>query len=110
MKKIYIPKDLGYPRELTAAMIRVTFSNGEQWDVPAQIVADSRDENYKDEKEDTILSIRQKRLDNYDLIDWFTNNMNWSDVAKFAKKVRDCAPIDYEDELCDCYKSVCGEL
>lgn len=58
----YRMKNLGYKRTPTAAWIRVTFSNGETWEVPAQAVADSRDENYRDEKEDTIGFIANRQL------------------------------------------------
>ena len=110
MKK-YEQVNLGYEREKTKAMMRVTFQNSEKWDVPLQIIADSRDQHYKDENEDTIKFIRARQLDEYDLIDWFSNNMNWSDVSKYAVKVEeDIEPFDYEDDFSNCEKKINGKV
>ena len=62
--KSYQAKKLGYKRTPTKTVVRVKFNNGDVFDVPAQIIADSRDENYADEKEDTIGFIRSKGLRN----------------------------------------------
>ena len=43
-------KDLGYPRTPTDAKLRVEMPDNTLWDVPVQLIADSRDEHYADEK------------------------------------------------------------
>ena len=44
-----------YPRTPTTAKLRVTMPDGSKWDVPAQLIADSRD---AEKREDTIGLIR----------------------------------------------------
>ncbi len=98
MKK-YRMKSLGYPRTPANGMVlHVTFSNGESWDIDAQVIADSRDSHYAAEKEDTIGFIKDGRLDPYDLLDWASNNMNWVDLKAFATKFAEPDGLDYEDE------------
>lgn len=87
MENIYEMKDLGYKRTPTAAIYRVEMGDGSKWDVPVQAIADSRDENYKEDDEDTIGSIRSGGLPPYEINDWAGNNMNWSDVEQFAVPV-----------------------
>lgn len=109
--KVYKQKDLGYKRTPTSAMMRCTFSNGEIWDVPLQIIADSRDENYKEDKEDAVKFIRKESLDEYDLEDWFSNNMDWSDVSEYAVFVpQPTVKFDYEDDFCNCEKDIYGKV
>jgi hypothetical protein len=59
------------------------------WEVPAEVIAKNRatyyaendkDTTYKDEFEFTL-------GDNFELRDWFFNNMDWEDVAGEAKLV-----------------------
>ena len=78
--------DIGYPRKPTSAMIRVEMDN-DVWDVPAQLVADSRDAHYSTEKEDTIGFIRDGSLDAGALHDWASNNMDWNDVEDYAVQI-----------------------
>jgi len=99
-----------YPRTPTTSIIHVVFPNGEVFDIPAQIVADDRDRNYADEEEDTIGFIRRGQLDDYELIDWLSNNMNWEDVAPFAVKVSEPAPINYEEAWCNAEKMIPGNV
>ena len=77
--------------------LRVTMPDGSQWDVPADKVATHRakycakrdledgldyDQSYQEEYEFT--------MENEDeLLDWAANNMNWRDIARYARK----API-----------------
>lgn len=83
----YEQKDVGYPRTKTDAMLRVTFEeDGSVWDVPLQIVADSRDEHYG-EKSYTIGLIRADRLDKYTLTEWAINQMDWDEFEPYAVRV-----------------------
>ncbi|MDE2100909.1 MAG: hypothetical protein KGL39_26925 [Patescibacteria group bacterium] len=100
-----------YPRTPTDAKIRVTFPNGDTFDIPAQVVADDRDANYADEEEDTVGFIRDKGLSDYDLLDWLCNNTNWEDVAPYAVRVEVPPPkVDYESEWCDAKKEILGKI
>lgn len=107
----YTPRDLGYPRTPTSAFLRVTFPNGDTFDVPAQAVADSRDAHYADEQEDTAGFIRAGSLRPYELTDWASNNMDWSDLAPYAVRVEVPPPrVDYEAEWGNAEKMVRGRV
>jgi hypothetical protein len=93
--------------KIMAKTMRVTFENGEVWDVPAAVVAKSRasfyalDEGEKGTDEyDAYFDIEFKfTLSNNDqLSDWSANNMNWSDLAPHAVRA-EMPPVkpDYED-------------
>lgn len=85
--------------------LRVTMPDGSKWDVPVHIIADSRakyyaeldskregknfDSVYKDEYEYTLNN-------NGELLDWSSNNMNWSDVESKAVKVFDTI-VNFQD-------------
>lgn len=107
----YQMKDLGYKRTPTTAVFRVEMEDGSKWDVPVQAIADSRDENYKDEAEDTVGSIRRGRLDGYEINDWAGNNMNWSDVKDYAVRA-EVKPkkIDWEDGWANGEKEIIGNV
>ena len=90
-------KDLGYPRTPTTAQYRVTMPDGSVWAVPAQIIVDSRDENYAEDEEDTVGAIQSGALNSYEIYDWAANNMNWSDVEDYAVKVSDRPELTGED-------------
>ncbi len=77
-------KDLGYKRTPTDAMFRVEMGDLSKWDVPVQVIADSRDEFYLEDEEDTIGSIRAGSLSDSEINDWAGNEMNWSDVREYA--------------------------
>jgi len=103
-------KDLGYPRTPTDVIIRVDMGF-ETWDVPVQVVADSRDENYSDEKEDTIGFIRDGSLDAGALHDWASNNMNWYDVMEYAVLVPVARkPLDRQDGWVNGKHTIIGNL
>ena len=107
----YTAKDLGYPRTSTKAMYRVEMPDGSHWEVPVQVIADSRDHHYREDKEDTIGFIRDGSLDQFEITDWAANNMNWSDVEQFAiRAIFPTNPVDYEEGWCNGEKEIVGEL
>ena len=75
--------------------LRVTMPDGSKWDVPAEKIADHRanyyakldsergigsfDDVYQEEKKYALGS-------SFELIDWASNSMNWSEVAQFAEE------------------------
>ena len=101
-----------YKRTPTKAKIRVTMPDGSKWDVPAQLVADSRDANYAEDNEDTIGFIRKGELEEYDLLDWAAGNMNWDDVKHAAVKFDEPPPppTDFQDGWVNGEKEIIGEL
>lgn len=104
-------KDLGYERTPAEANLRVEMPDGSLWDVPVQLIADSRDENYADDKEDTIGFIRAGQLDKYEITDWAENNMNWDEVEKSAVPVPQKARvIDFQDGWCNGKKKIVGKI
>jgi hypothetical protein len=109
----YQQKDLGYPRAKTDAMLRVTMPDGSRWDVPAQVVADSRDEFYGDANgpEDTVQLIRDGQLHHGELADWAANDMNWCDVEKYATEApRIEQPFDREEGWANGPKEILGSI
>ncbi|GMU54426.1 MAG: hypothetical protein AMXMBFR33_35720 [Candidatus Xenobia bacterium] len=89
----YAMKDLGYARTPTSAEIHLELPDGSVWAVPVQVVVDSRDENYREDEEDTVGSIRQGTLDVNDVWDWAFNNMNWDELHPYRRQVRDAEPL-----------------
>jgi hypothetical protein len=75
-----------------------------KWDIPVAIIARNRAESYADEfdgdverslKEDTLPLFDQSP---YEISDWASNNMNWSDVAAHATLVPTHPPkCDFEE-------------
>ena len=107
----YKQKDLGYPRAATTALYQVEMSDGSRWNVPVQVIADSRDEFYREDEEDTIGSIRDGRLSDSEIQDWAGNDMNWSDVQEFAVKAETPAKnIDWEDGWCNGFQEIVGQI
>lgn len=107
----YVQKDLGYLREPTYAFVRVEMPDHSWWKVPAQIVADSRDEHYRSDEEDTIRFIREGSLEQYDFFDWLGNNMNWDDVELYAGEMpRPSAKTDYQEGWVNGEKVLLGSL
>lgn len=56
------------------SVYRIKMSNGERWDVPLHIITDDMKKN---EHGDLI-------NDEYEVMDWATNNMNWEEVSVHA--------------------------
>jgi len=107
----YKMKDLGYPRTPTSAKYRVEMPDGSLWEVPVQVIADSRDEHYSDEGEDTIGFIRGDGLGKFEIQDWAGNNMNWSDVKQYATQVFPAPKkIDWNDGWANGEHTVVGEI
>lgn len=108
----YEMKDLGYTRTPTTAIFRVEMEDHSQWEVPVQAIADSRDEHYCEDKEDTIGSIRDGGLDDSEIHDWAGNNMNWSDVVDYAvpAPVKARKKIDWEDGWSNGEKKIIGKI
>lgn len=93
--------------------IRVTFSNGKMYNIPAEVIAEDRADYYATKfegEEGTYDEIYEKEF-NYtfnhrlQLLDWMSNNMNWEDVSSDAKQV-ETEEIDKSEEFVNAEKTV----
>lgn len=89
--------------KMTEKYLRVTMEDGSQYDVPSKTIAINRAEYFADKDTD---GTRDERLidqynycmdDDSELIDWATNNMNWSDVKDQAEKVTDNKDVNFQE-------------
>ena len=80
--------------------IKVTMPDGSQWSVPADVVAADRAKHYAEKDGTGEEGYRQEyelaMRDNAELLDWAENNMDWDDVAPYARQV-DWPGVDYYD-------------
>jgi len=97
--------------------IKVLFSNGHKFQIPAGVIAGDRAKYYADrdvgredmkawdnkyiEEEMSIMN------DEYELLDWLWNNMNWEDVEKRAERVieEEDAEYSYKDHWMEIQES-----
>lgn len=97
------------------------FSNGDKFKIPASVVATNR-ANYYANKDvergdsDNFTKSFQAEFafamnEDYELKDWFYNNMFWRDVEEHAELLPRTEKFNYEKELMDTYDSfrVVGE-
>ncbi len=82
--------------------LRVTMPDGSKWEVPVLVIAMDRAKYYagKDFDGDIDQSLKEDTIplfesDSYQVEDWASNNMNWSEVEKDAVKVV-ISDVDYQ--------------
>jgi len=85
-------------------MITVKFHKGIAYEIPATIIAKSRADyyacvvdGYEQDSQEYIDEVNYALKDEYELLDWIENNMNWSDLEPYAQRLGDDA-IDLEKE------------
>ena len=87
--------------------LRVTFSDGKVYDIPAEVIAKVRAEYYATSdatKGEDYKKVYDEELkigleDDYEIHDWAFNNMDWVDVKEQAVLVeQECKPADYKKE------------
>ncbi len=87
---------------ITDKFLRVTMPDSSRWDVPVWVISDDRANSYVDEfngsherslSEDTIPLFEE---DEYEIVDWAANNMNWEDVEEWAVCAKD-AVVDLDE-------------
>ncbi len=95
-------------------VIRINMSDG-KYDVPLEFVAKHRGEIFaKKDADDGEGTFEQNLIDeieyimndDFEGIDWLSNNMNWSDVKDVAKKVEDQSEADLDNEFCNADKEI----
>ncbi len=69
--------------------------SGFVWEVPAEAIAKNRATYYAERDKDTTYDDEFKYAmgDDYELRDWFLNNMDWKDVKNVAKFVASPAAL-----------------
>jgi len=88
----------------------VTMSNGETWEIPVTVIAESRASYYSKEFDgDVQESLIKDTLplfssDNYEIEDWAKNNMDWDDIEDEAKLIS--STFDYQEAWLDSEVSV----
>lgn len=87
--------------------LRVTFSDGKVYDIPAEFIAKARAKYYAEIDADRgkdYQAVYDEELkncleDDYEIHDWAFNNMNWADVKEQAVLLSQVTKvIDYEKE------------
>jgi len=77
--------------------LKVTMPDGSKWKIPVRIIAEHRARYYFEKKkefknleeslkEDTLPLFEE---DEYEIEDWSSNKMDWTDVEKYAIKIKD---------------------
>lgn len=85
----------------------ITMPDGSEWAIPLAIIARSRAAYYAPEFGDDIeRSLAEDTIplfeaDSYEVRDWACNEMNWSEVAEHAVKVKDAEPVDFDEGWID---------
>ena len=84
--------------------LQVQMPDGSWWEVPAKVVADNRASYYAAKEEPGHRTgIYEEEFeftlkDEYELEDWAANNMNWSEVAKYARRADERTPeVDFQE-------------
>jgi len=92
--------------------VRITFQNGESYDVPANIIAEDRATYYAclvdghEIESDEYYAEYENSSHDYALTDWLENNMDWVDVKDYAVKVQEDESFNYEDDFAVADKEV----
>lgn len=96
-------------------VLRITMPDGSEWDVPAEIIANSRATYYAEKDAGKAGNQKYKAAhskefaytmeNDAELTHWAENNMNWEDVKSFATKHKD-GSTDYEEGWANCDKVV----
>lgn len=78
------------------------------WAIPLQIIAENRAKHYMQVNKTSFDDAYQESLalfaeDNYEPIEWASDNMDWSDVASNAIKLNN-KTVNYQDEWLSCKK------
>lgn len=77
--------------------VRIQFHTGHVYEVPASVIADDRTSYYAMQepertREQHSFETRELFKSDFNLFDWAKNNMNWSDLKKYARMVEFKAP------------------
>jgi hypothetical protein len=94
----------------TNDVIRLTMPDRRVYEIPVQFIAEHRAKHYAGEFEGSLnRSLEEDTLpyfaeDDYNVIDWAQNNMNWCDVVLKARIVNDLtqpSPDEMQNAWCN---------
>ena len=92
---------------LRTLMIAVNFSDGTTWEFPASIVAEGRARYYEGREPGCYQEEFDYTMSNdYELLDWASNNMDWKDVMEHATLVDTDKWVDYSNEWVNANREV----
>jgi len=95
-------------------MMKIEMPDQSIWALPVSYIARNRAARYAHEfdgnierslKEDTVPHFED---DDYNITDWASNNMNWSDVEEHAEQISK-GDVDYQEGWVNGEKSFSGE-
>lgn len=74
--------------------LKVTMPDGSKWKVSIRVIAEHRARYFGSEPKHTFECALKNTLelfedDEYEVEDWASNNMDWSDVEKHAERIKD---------------------
>lgn len=85
-------------------MLTITTPAGDVLGIPVDVIARNRAAHYaplefdgdieRSLKEDTLPLFES---DDFEIADWASNNMNWSDVAPYSRKLRSAPPANMQE-------------
>lgn len=91
---------------MSGKYLRVTMSDGSEWDAPAKLIANDRARCYCSREKlgnaKAYNDLFQKEFDyainnDAELLDWAAGNMNWLDVAMEAEQTKMPDDVDYQE-------------
>lgn len=94
-------------------MLNVTFSNGKVFEIPAEVIAKHRAKYYAEKETDSAQEFEERfeeevayaLEDDFALIDWASNNMDWEDVQDDAVQIR-TEPVEKSEEWVNADKDI----
>jgi hypothetical protein len=92
-------------------VLSIEMPDGSKWAVPVEVIAKDRASNYAHEFDgDVERSLAEDTMplfeDEYEVADWAANNMNWHEVSKYAFRIQDAPPMDFQEGWMNGAKSV----
>jgi len=90
----------------------VEMPDGSEWSIPVSWIADNHSEYYAERESVTLDEAKIETMeifkDDYEIIDWASNNMDWDDVVDYAEMISE-PEVDYDDGWINGEKKVLDE-
>lgn len=93
-------------------MIQITFPDGSIWEIPTIVISSHRASYYakKESGRDTsslkyekiyFREVRYTENNSDEIVDWISNNMNWSDISRNAVIIKTPPALNYDEYWSD---------
>ena len=95
--------------------LKIRFSNGDLFAISTRIIAEDRAkyyatiDGYDKGSYEWESEVQYALNDVFELKDWMSNNMDWSDLEPYARKVEDAGDLDYEENWTEAEINLCDE-